>query len=150
MDGQHLTRRRILGACAGALTILAASASRIVAKDATKRPDYGSKSQFKLECELLGGTFSEDGLGNTECHFSDGSWIECDASGSDCWYTPAGRPVDPANPWDHIAVTDVVATTDAEVSPDPDAIVPGGDDATGRKRKRNGKKRGRRGKGRRK
>jgi hypothetical protein len=63
------------------------------AKDnARPRPDYASKEAFKLECELLGGTFSEDGIGNTNCRFPDGTWIECDANGKDCWVTNASRP----------------------------------------------------------
>jgi hypothetical protein len=66
------------------------------AKDAQKIPDYHSAADFRYTCELLGGTYMEDGLGNTECHYSDGSWTECDANGQDCWYTPArlAPPVD--------------------------------------------------------
>ena len=30
---------------------------------AHKRPDFGSAEGFRLECELLGGTYSEDGIG---------------------------------------------------------------------------------------
>jgi hypothetical protein len=148
MNGQQLTRRRMLGALAGALAILAGSATRSEAKDATKRPDYGSKGQFQLECELLGGTFSEDGLGNTECHFSDGSWIECDASGKDCWYTPAALPPGPINPWDQYPGT-VVATTDVAETIDSDPTAPDNTGAAKRKRGRQGKKRGQRSKGRR-
>ena len=35
-----------------------------------------------------GSAFIDDGNGNTECHFKDGSWTECDANGGDCWHTP--------------------------------------------------------------
>src|ERR687894_393236 len=55
---------------------------------AHKRPDFGSAEGFRLECELLGGTYSEDGIGNTNCHYPDGTWTQCDANGNDCWITP--------------------------------------------------------------
>src|SRR5918994_3542237 len=55
---------------------------------AHKRPDFGSAEGFRLECELLGGTYSEDGIGNTNCHYPDGAWTQCDANGNDCWITP--------------------------------------------------------------
>jgi hypothetical protein len=59
---------------------------------AHKRPDFGSAEGFRLECELLGGTYSEDGIGNTNCHYPDGTWTQCDANGNDCWVTPPARP----------------------------------------------------------
>src|SRR5918998_6829707 len=59
---------------------------------AHKRPDFGSAEGFRLECELLGGTYSEDGIGNTNCHYPDGTWTQCDANGNDCWITPPRTP----------------------------------------------------------
>jgi hypothetical protein len=59
--------------------------------------DYGNKAAFKATCEGGGGTFIEDdGYGNTECHYPDGTWIECDANGNDCWYTPPSIPAPPS------------------------------------------------------
>ena len=29
-----------------------------------------------------------DGIGNTNCHFPDGTWTQCDENGNDCWITP--------------------------------------------------------------
>lgn len=58
------------------------------------RPDFGSAEGFRLECELLGGTYSEDGIGNTNCYYPDGTWTQCDANGNDCWITPPARPAD--------------------------------------------------------
>jgi hypothetical protein len=90
-------RRQILF---GALFVLVATLAAlstgqsVSAKDAQKIPDYSSKAGFKDLCEAIDGTFSEDGLGNTECHYPDGGWTECDANGKDCWYTPA-RPAPP-------------------------------------------------------
>jgi len=95
MDGRHGTRRRMLGTVAGVSMLLLgglAAGPAGAADNAKKRSDFADKEHFELECELLGGTYSEDGLGNTECHFPDGSWIECDANGKDCWYTPAPKP----------------------------------------------------------
>ena len=94
MQGQPKTRRLILGALVvmvAASTALGGAAGASAA-DATKRPDYGGKAGFKLECEALGGTFSEDGIGNTNCHWPDGGWTQCDANGNDCWYTPRQVP----------------------------------------------------------
>jgi hypothetical protein len=58
--------------------------------------DFGSKAAFRRACEGDGGTFIEDRYGNTECHFPDGSWFECDANGNDCWYTPESIPAPPS------------------------------------------------------
>jgi hypothetical protein len=82
-----------------------------VSATAHKRPDFGSAEGFKLECELLGGTYSEDGIGNTNCHYPDGTWTQCDANGNDCWITPprtrpAAEPLD----LDDVAIGE--ATTD--------------------------------------
>jgi hypothetical protein len=50
------------------------------------RPDYGSKDLFKMECELLGGVFTES-LGYTYCH-SEGRTVQCDANGNNCTSYP--------------------------------------------------------------
>src|SRR5918998_5753627 len=84
---------------------------------AHKRPDFGSAEGFRLECELLGGTYSEDGIGNTNCHYPDGTWTQCDANGNDCWITPPTRPRPTTEPIDledaalGEATTDVGGTT---------------------------------------
>jgi hypothetical protein len=52
---------------------------------------YGSRAGFKKVCDGAKGTFIDDGNGNTECHFPDGGWTECDANGGDCWYTPLAK-----------------------------------------------------------
>jgi hypothetical protein len=90
------------------------------ARDAQKIPDQGSKANFKANCEVLGGTFIEDGLGNTECHYPDGSWTECDANGNDCWYTPA-RPAPPMDiPVTNVEGTIVAAPVDESAATDDD------------------------------
>jgi hypothetical protein len=78
---------------------------------AHKRPDFGSAEGFRLECELLGGTYSEDGIGNTNCHYPDGTWTQCDANGNDCWITPPRTPP-AAEPLDLDDVPIGEATTD--------------------------------------
>jgi hypothetical protein len=90
MPEQHRPRRVILGALVAlvAASVLGPGYGASAADDGARpRPDYGSKELFKLECELLGGTFSEDGIGNTNCHYP-GGWVQCDANGRDCWHTP--------------------------------------------------------------
>ena len=78
---------------------------------AHKRPDFGSAEGFRLECEHLGGTYSEDGIGNTNCPYPDGTWTQCDANGNDCWITPPRtRPA--AESLDLDDVTIGAATTD--------------------------------------
>jgi hypothetical protein len=88
---RHRTQRVILGAL---MVLVAASAAfgagygASAANDGARpRPDYASKEAFRLECELLGGTFSVDRDGNTNCHYP-GGWVQCDANGKDCWHTP--------------------------------------------------------------
>jgi hypothetical protein len=83
---------------------------------AHKRPDFGSAEGFMLECELLGGTYSEDGIGNTNCHYPDGTWTQCDANGNDCWITPPRtRPgtavIDPDDVTFGVVTTDIGATS---------------------------------------
>ncbi len=31
-------------------------------------------------------------FGNTNCHYPDGTWTQCDENGNDCWITPPARP----------------------------------------------------------
>jgi hypothetical protein len=124
MDGQRGSRRLMLGA----LVVMLAAATALgdgsgASAEVKKRPDYGSKAQFKLECELMGGTFKEDDLGNTECHWPNGSRIECDSNGNDCWYTPAALPAQPTGPWDSHVGTVREAT--ADVGDSVDQGVPG-------------------------
>jgi hypothetical protein len=60
------------------------------------RDDYGSKAAFKLECELLGGTFIDDGF-STVCTISGVGSVVCDANGNNCTSHTAGRPSGDAN-----------------------------------------------------
>lgn len=90
------SRRSILrrfGAALGAagLAVVVRHAPGARAKDARKSLDFKSKEDFKHWCELSGGTFSEDGIGNTNCNWPNGFWEECDGNGQDCWTTPPPR-----------------------------------------------------------
>ena len=87
MHRQHGTRRMFLVALVMMVALVHAGSDSASAT-AHKRPDFGSAEGFRLECELLGGTYSEDGIGNTNCHYPDGTWTQCDANGNDCWITP--------------------------------------------------------------
>jgi hypothetical protein len=88
----QLGRRVILGTL---VVLVAASAAvstggdaRAEAKDPIYVGGYGSKAAFQESCNAGKGTFSEDGLGNTNCHFKDGGWTQCNEKGNDCYYTP--------------------------------------------------------------
>jgi hypothetical protein len=97
---------------------------------AHKRPDFGSAEGFRLECELLGGTYSEDGIGNTNCHYPDGTWTQCDANGNDCWITPPRtRPAAETLDLDDVAIGEATtnhgetsATAPETVGPTIDAL----------------------------
>ena len=99
MHGQLLTRRVFLAAL---VTMVALIHGESVAEGSQShpRPDFGSAEGFRLECELLGGTFSADGIGNTNCHYPDGTWTQCDANGNDCWITPPARSRPTSEPID--------------------------------------------------
>jgi hypothetical protein len=97
---KHLTRRWILGALVMAVAATTALGAGHDASADTKEDGHGSKDNFKSYCKTLGGTFSEDGLGNTKCTYSGGSYTECDANGNDCWYIPEPRQAEPEDPFD--------------------------------------------------
>ncbi len=93
MNGQQgqrivLAAMMVLGVAAAAL----GDSQRASAKDAERVADFGTKANFEYTCEFLGGSFSEDDIGNTNCDADDGGWTQCDANGNDCWYTPPDRP----------------------------------------------------------
>ena len=111
MHRQHVTRRMFLAALVLMVALVHAGSDSASAAG-NKRPDFGSAEGFRLECELLGGTYSEDGIGNTNCHYPDGTWTQCDANGNDCWITPP-RTRPPAEHLDLDAGTIGEATTDA-------------------------------------
>jgi hypothetical protein len=102
MNRQNGTRRWFLGA----LVVMVAAMSLgpgngVSAEDNAHQVfDHKSKANFQSFCKNQGGTFGEDGLGNTSCTFKDGSWTECDANGNDCWHTPAPRQAQPFDPFD--------------------------------------------------
>lgn len=169
MNGSVATGRRLVATTAVALVLLGVGAGQ--ADAAKKRPNFGSKAQFKIECELLGGTFLVDAFGNTECRFKDGSWIECDANGNDCWYTPPpkreptddsphvptdgtldpnGGAADPTGgvgaPGDVQAPTGGVARVAVTKAQDEDARANRADDDRGKERKQGGHRRGHDGK----
>jgi hypothetical protein len=89
MQRRSLLRRSLFGALVSLVTgsVLGHSGHTVEAakNNPTPRPDYASKEAFRLECILLGGTFSEDANGNTNCHYP-GGWVQCDANGKDCWH----------------------------------------------------------------
>jgi hypothetical protein len=88
---QSGSRRCIIGGLALTIVLSLGPCDARASDNAHPRPDFGSKEQFATECELLDGEFSEDGLGNTDCDYEDGSWTQCDDNGNDCWHTPASR-----------------------------------------------------------
>jgi hypothetical protein len=150
------TRRWLLSALVVAVVAATAPGSGDGARaagDSHKRPDYGSKLAFKLECELLGGTFSEDGIGNTYCDTPYGGVIECDANGNDCWYSPGdeaagpgGFPRPPFGPGNYLRDGPVLLSDDLS-SADTQPRVAAADDDRKQdhgKRKRKGKKGGKR------
>jgi hypothetical protein len=101
MNRQDGMRRVILGAVVAmvaAATALGTGSGASATDGAFHVGGHGSKANFQRECKKSGGTFGEDGLGNTTCHFKNGSWEECDANGNDCWFTPPPRRV-PNDPW---------------------------------------------------
>ena len=56
---------------------------------------FGSGENFKLGCEAVaGGKYVVDG-DNTTCFFRDGSRMDCDVNGGNCWYTPPPRKKPP-------------------------------------------------------
>ncbi len=61
-----------------------------------KRPNYGSKEAFKLECELLGGTFIDDGV-STACILTGVGSVVCDANGNNCVSHTSRQPNGDAN-----------------------------------------------------
>jgi hypothetical protein len=94
MQEQRGTRRWLLGVLVAAAALGSGYGASAADDDPRPRPDYGSKEAFRLECELLGGTFTES-LGFTYCH-SDVGTVQCDANGNNCTFTPtSGRP----RPW---------------------------------------------------
>jgi hypothetical protein len=126
MNRQQLTRRMILGVA----VVMVASASlgtahSVSAADAKKIPDHGSKANFKLNCEDIEGTFSEDGIGNTNCHYPTGSWTQCDENGKDCWYTPPPKSTQPTDPWDSHTGAGGEATADVGGTHAPAPVVVG-------------------------
>ena len=73
MNGQQgqrivLATMMVLGVAAAAL----GAGQRASAKDAERVSDFGTKAAFEASCEVLGGSFSEDGIGNTNCDADDG------------------------------------------------------------------------------
>jgi hypothetical protein len=115
MKRQQATRRWILGALVvGAVAATAlgtGGGARAVEDDgAYYTGGYGSRAGFKKVCDGAKGTFIDDGNGNLECHFKDGSWTECDANGGDCWHTPPPKKLEPV---------DTTVEPDSAVADDP-------------------------------
>ncbi len=101
MKQLHATRRWILSALVVgvALTTLGTGGASAAEDDgAYYTGGYGSRAGFKKVCDGAKGTFIDDGNGNTECHYKDGSWTECDANGGDCWFTPPAKLQTPNDP----------------------------------------------------
>jgi hypothetical protein len=93
----HGTRRWLLGSVGAFVATWASLGSGPGAgAEAKKRPNYGSKEAFKLECELLGGTFIDDGV-STVCWLAGVGSVVCDANGNNCTSHTSGRPSGGAN-----------------------------------------------------
>ena len=125
MRGRHATRRWILGALVGlvmALAALSTGGARAAEDDgAYYTGGYGSRAGFKKVCDGAKGTFIDDGNGNTECHYKDGSWTECDANGRDCWFTPPPKKLEPIDGWDQAAGEIATPGVGSEQAPRPTA-----------------------------
>jgi hypothetical protein len=94
MDKQHGTRRWILGSLVGLVPAVAALGHGASAERKPRDEDYPSKAAFKLECELLGGTFSE-GSDGIACNIPGVGSVHCDANAKNCesdttWQGPSG------------------------------------------------------------
>ncbi len=114
MNRQHGIQRLILGALVVMLATVAALGTGHDSSAAKSISDFGSEWNFKTICEEAGGTFSRDGIGNTNCHYPNGGWTQCDANGNDCWYTPP--PFQQPPPGEHAAPGDI-----AGADPNPDS-----------------------------
>jgi hypothetical protein len=94
MVKRHGTRRWFLssvGVFVAAWTALGHSPGAGAKIRTTKpRPDYASREAFRLECALLGGTFT--GTGSTiACELPGVGRVECDEDGKNCTSTTGGH-----------------------------------------------------------
>jgi hypothetical protein len=89
-----------LAAVVAVALVLTGLGATVAGAKVTKYPDPGSKAQFQWECELLGGTFTDTGDGNTWCQTPDGKQILCDANGRDCHHISRPNPQGPDGPLD--------------------------------------------------
>jgi hypothetical protein len=119
MHRQHGTRRVFFAALVMIVALVHTGADS-ASVTAHNRPDFGSAEGFRLECELLGGTYIEVGIGNTNCHYPDGTWTQCDANGNDCWITPPRTRL----PDDLLDLDDVTNGEVTAVHGDPSATAP--------------------------
>ena len=117
MNRRYGTRRVILGALVVMLATVTTLGTGHNARASEPTGDWGSEAIFLLACESAGGIFFRDGLGNTECHYPNGDFEECDANGNDCWFIPV--PFQPTLPGDHAAPGDI-----AGADPNPDGGTP--------------------------
>jgi hypothetical protein len=144
MQEQRGTRRWLLGVLATAAALGSGHRTRAADDDPRPRPDYGSKAAFKLECELLGGTFTES-LGYTYCHSCVGT-VQCDGNGNNCTFTPTSdrpRPLpDGVNHYDG-SFDQVAPGDDSSVAAPADDHEPKtkAKHGKGKKHRRGGKKR---------
>jgi hypothetical protein len=122
MNRTMQTIGRLAAVLAVALILTGLGAKITDASVVTKWPDPGSKAQFKSECELLGGTFTDTGDGNTWCQTPDGQQIVCDANGQDCHHISRPNPQDPDGPGDGSVVGDSPA--DAQEPANSPTVVP--------------------------
>jgi hypothetical protein len=153
MQEQRGTRRWLLGVL---VLLLAASTAlgdgtraRAADNGPYQRPDYGSREEFRLMCELYGGTFFAD-LYRIACYIPGFGWIDCDNDGKDCWVTPEARPRRPGGPNQYDGSIDEVAPgDDSSVAAPADDHEPKAKAKQGKGKKgKHGKKHRRGGKGR--
>jgi hypothetical protein len=116
-----------------------------------RRPDFGSREEFRSMCELYGGTFFADSY-RIACYIPGYGWIDCDNDGKDCWITPESwqRPWPPGGENQYDGSIDEVASGDQ-----PSVVAPADDQEPKAKAKhgkgkkgKHGKKHGHGGKGR--
>ena len=112
MPDPHGTRRWLVGALVGVVVTAAALGpgdGASAADDGPRpRPDYASKEAFRLECILLGGTFTEAG-GFIYCHHNSGT-VVCDANGKNCTSHPTSWSPQPGGANAYDGSIDQVAT----------------------------------------
>ncbi len=74
------------------IVVLCIAASSLTATFSYASDNHMSREEFKSNCELSGGTYSEDEYGGQSCDWPNGAYIYCDGTG--CFTGNESREVD--------------------------------------------------------